>query len=131
MFLVDGNPQDAIKAQNWVKKQKVLAAQAARRANIRSRVDIKISGGKIHHGYTEDVSKNLAMCSTRRDINSRQKSGEIVALAAFSPVAIRMYAARIGVSTAEMYRNPELLKRMIKDPDYSKFRVNENAAKMI
>jgi hypothetical protein len=122
-MMIDGKPQDRAKAIEWVRQMK--------RANIRNRVSYKVVDGKLHHGYTEDVSHNLKMCETRRQINNQQKQGEIVALAAFSPVAIRNYAGRIGVPTAEMYRNPELMKKMIKDRDYAKFRVNDNAANMV
>jgi hypothetical protein len=122
-MMIDGNPQDRQKAIEWVRQMK--------RANLKNRVSFKVEDGKLHSGYTESIDRNLKMCETRRQINNEQKQGEIVALAAFSPVAIRNYAGRIGVPVAEMYRNPEFLKRMVKDPDYAKFRVNDDAAKLV
>jgi len=126
-MLLNGNQEDEAKARQWVMEQK----RQAKRANIRKRVSIKAEDGFLYHGYTEDISANLEACKVRRQINNEQKQGEIVALAAFSPVAIRNYAGRIGVPAAEMYRNPELMKRMIKDRDYAKFRVNDDAARLL
>jgi len=126
-MLIDGNPADEAKAKKWV----IDRMREAKRASLRDRVKVKVEDNKLHGGYKEDVSHNLKMCAVRRDINNNQQQGEIAALASFSKVAIRMYANRIGVPVAEMYRNPELLKRMIKDPDYSKFRLNDNAHNMI
>ena len=126
-MLIDGNPQDEAKARRWV----IDRMREKKRASLRERVKIKVENGKIHDGYSEDVSHNLKMCAVRRDINNSQKTGEIVALASFSKVAVRMYANRIGVPVAEMYRNPQLMQRMVKDRDYAKFRLVDNAAKMI
>ena len=122
-MLIDGNPQDEAKAIEWVRQQKSAA--------LRERLKFKVQDGKLYHGYSEDVDHNLKMCAARRDINDNTKTSEIAALASFSKVAIRQYANRIGVPTSEMYRNPELMQRMIKDRDYSKFRLNTNAANMI
>jgi|TARA_R110000744_G_scaffold108605_1_gene205579 hypothetical protein len=122
-MLLDGDQNDRAKAIEWVRKVK--------RANLRNRINFKVENGKLYSGYTEDVDRNLKMCETRRHINNEQKQGEIQALAAFSPVAIRNYARRIGVPVAEMYRNPEFMKKMIKDRDYAKFRVNERAAHIL
>lgn len=122
-MLIDGNPQDTKKAIEWVRSMKQQA--------LRNRIKFQEQDGKLHSGYSEDVSHNLELCNTRRQINREQKTGEIAALASFSKVAIRMYANRIGVPVAEMYRNPELLKRMVKDRDYARFRLNDNAANML
>ena len=122
-MLINGNPEDRQKAIEWVRQMK--------RANLRNRVNIKVEDGKMYHGYTEDVSRNMKLCETRRQINNEQGYNEIAALASFSPVAIRSYARKIGVPTAEMYKNPELMKSMIKDRDYAKFRVNDRAAQMV
>ena len=122
-MLIDGDPNDQKKAIEWVRAQK--------KAALRDRVKIQVQDGRLYHGYTEDVAQNLKLCNIRRQINNDEKTSEIAALASFSKVAVRMYAARVGVSTADMYRNPELMKRMIKDRDYAKFRLNDNAANMI
>ena len=122
-MLIDGKPEDTQKAIDWVRQMK--------RANIRNRLNFKVEDGKLYHGYTENVDRNLKLCENRRKLNNEQSYNEIAALASFSPVAIRSYARKIGVPTAEMYRNPELMKKMIKDRDYAKFRVNDNAANMV
>ena len=122
-MLIDGNPQDQAKAIEWVRQQKNAA--------LRERQKFKIQDGKLFHGYSEDVSHNLNMCGLRREINNSKATGEIAALASFSKVAIRMYAARIGVSTARMYREPALMQRMIKDPDYRRFHLVDGAHKML
>ena len=122
-MLLDGYQNNTQKAIEWVRSQK--------RANLRNRINFKVENGKLNSGYTENVDRNLKLCETRRQINNEQKQGEIQALASFSPVAIRNYARRIGVPVAEMYRNPEFMKKMIKDRDYAKFRVNERAAHIL
>jgi hypothetical protein len=122
-MLIDGNPQDEAKAREWVKRQKMNQRQA-----------IAVEDGKLYHGYTTndtELNRLITTSKARRELNSGKRFTEIAAVAAFSPFAIRQYAARIGIPTAEMYRNPEHIKRMVKDSDYAKFRLNDNAASMI
>ena len=124
-MLLDGNPNDEKKALEWVRQQK--------RDALRSRMAIKVEDGKLYHGYTvtdQQIKNTTDLAGVRRENNSGKAFGEIAAQACFHPFAIRKYAAGIGVPTAEMYRNPELLQRMIKDRDYAKFRLNDRAATM-
>jgi hypothetical protein len=124
-MLIDGNPNDEKLALEWVRQQK--------RDALRSRMAIKVEDGKLFHGYTvtdEQINKTTNLAHARRDFNSGRAFDDVAAQACFHPFAIRKYAAGIGVPTAEMYRNPELLQRMIKDRDYAKFRLNDRAATM-
>lgn len=125
-MLLDGNPNDEAKAKEWVRQQKNAA--------LRKKYAFKVMDGKLYHGYnttTQEINAGLANIAQRRDLNSGSKYAEIAPMAGFSAFAIRQYAARIGVPTARMYREPDLMKRMIKDPDYSKFRLNDRAAQML
>ena len=124
-MLIGGNPQDEKKALEWVRQQK--------RDALRSRMAIKVEDGRLYHGYTvtdKQLNNLTSLAHFRRGHNSGRKFDEIAAQASFHPFAIRQYAARIGVSTARMYKEPELMQRMVKDRDYSKFRLNDNAATM-
>tara|TARA_R110000851_G_scaffold253981_1_gene406463 strand:+ start:208 stop:585 length:378 start_codon:yes stop_codon:yes gene_type:complete len=125
MFL-DGNPQDTEKAKAWV--------AAMKRDQANKHRAIAVEDGKLHHGYTtndKELDQLKKVAHARREINDGKKYADIAALASFSPYAIRQYAARIGIPTAEMYRNPVHLKAMVKDSDYAKFRLNTNAANML
>jgi hypothetical protein len=124
-MLIDGNPNDEAKAREWVRQQKNAA--------LRKKYAFKVEDGKLFHGYnttTEQINAGFENAKARREMNSGRKYDEIAIMAGFSAFAIRQYAARIGVSTARMYREPDLIKRMIKDRDYAKFRLNDNAAIM-
>ena len=125
-MLIDGNPQDEKKALEWVRQQK--------RNALRSRMAIKVEDGVLKHGYTvtdKQLNNTMDLCHARRGFNSNRSYDELAPMAAFHPFAIRQYAARMGVPAAEMYRNPDMMKRMIRDRDYSKFRLNDNAANML
>jgi len=125
-MLIDGNPKDEAKAREWVK--------AMKRQKIQQTQTFEVEDGYIQSGYkTTDTELNhlMKLAHARRDLNTGKRYQEISAMASFHPFAIRQYAARIGVKTVEMYRNPELMKRMIKDRDYAKFRLNDNAVKML
>ena len=125
-MLLDGNPQDTEKAKAWV--------AAMKRDQARKHRAIEVEDGKLHHGYTtndRELNHLKKLAHARRELNDGKKYAEIAALAAFSPYAVRQYAARIGIPTAEMYRNPEHIKKRVKDSDYAKFRLNSNAANMV
>jgi hypothetical protein len=64
-------------------------------------------------------------------MNRGQKFGEITPLASFDKAAIRSYARSKGIPSLEMYKNPEHLIAMLKDSDYAKFRLQDNAHKMV
>lgn len=125
-MLLDGNPEDEKKAREWVRQRK--------RDALRSRMAIKVEGDTLYHGYTttdKQLNSTMELCKVRRELNSGKAYAELAPMAAFHPFAIRKYANRIGVPTAEMYRNPDHLKRMVKDSDYSKFRIDDRAARML
>tara|TARA_R110002020_G_scaffold445445_1_gene657343 strand:- start:945 stop:1319 length:375 start_codon:yes stop_codon:yes gene_type:complete len=124
--MFDGNPENEAKAKAWV--------AAMKRDQANKHRAIEVQDGKMYHGYStndKELDHLKKMAHARREVNDGQRYKEIAALAAFSPFAVRQYAARIGIPTAEMYRNPEHIKAMVKDSDYSRFRLNSNAANML
>ena len=125
-MLINGNQNDEAKAKAWV--------AAMKRDQANKHQAIEVEDGVLHHGYTtndKELNHLTKMAHARRELNDSKKYDDIAAVAAFSPFAIRQYAARIGIPTVEMYRNPVHLKAMCKDSDYAKFRLNSNAARMI
>ena len=121
--MFDGNPADKLKAITYLRKLK--------RATLRSRLAFKVEDGVLYHGYTSDVERSMKSAALRREMNKTQTFREIQPLAAFDKAAVRSYARSKGISSVEMYRNPVHLKAMVKDPDYAKFRLQENAHKLV
>jgi hypothetical protein len=121
--LFDGEAGEKAKAIQWLRQMK--------RATIRDRTAFKVEDGKLYHGVKSDVDATMKNAAIRRDMNRTQTFGEIAPLASFDKAAIRSYARSRGIPAAEMYRNPAHLKAMLKDHDYAKFRLQDNAHKMV
>jgi predicted GIY-YIG superfamily endonuclease len=122
-MMFDGKPEDKLKAIAWFRQM--------RRDTIKDRTAFKVEDGKLYHGVTSDVNRTMANASLRREINAGQSFGEIQPVASIDKAVAREYAAKRGISSAEFMRNPEHIKKMIKDRDYSKFLLQDNAHRML
>ena len=122
-MIFHGDQNDKVKAISWLR--------AMKKKHLNNRQIMRVEDGKAHHVYRSDIDATLKNAAIRREINRDQKFNLIQPLASHDKGAIRQYAASIGISTANFYRNPEHMRNLIKNPDYAKFLLQDNARKLI
>lgn len=122
-MMFDGKPEDKLKAIAWLRE--------AKRATIKDRTAFKVEDGKLYHGVKSDANRTMKNAEIRRQINQDQTFREIQPIASIDKAVAREWAATRGISSAEFMRNPEHIKTMTKDRDYSKFLLQDNAAKLV
>ena len=122
-MIFHGDQNDKAKAVSWLR--------AMKKKHVNNRQIMTVQDGKAYHGYRSDIDATMKNAAIRREINRDQKFNQIQPIASHDKGAIRQYAAGIGISTADFYRDPQHMRNLIKDSDYSKFLLQDNAHKLI